>query len=116
MTSGKAALLTASLVGVVALGVVATPTIRNHWSNMNTPAASASAPAADSAPTPVKAKHPAHRATPSREAMTTKKETGKPKKLGGQLLPIEAWASLCLRPNQASGQRYFDSPLDTTRS
>jgi len=76
MTSGKAALLTASLVGVVALGVVATPTIRNHWSNMNTPAATASAPAADSAPTPVKAKHPAHRATPSREA-TTKKETGK---------------------------------------
>ena len=36
MTSGKAALLTAGLVGVVALGVVTAPTIRNHWSKMNT--------------------------------------------------------------------------------
>ena len=77
MTSGKAALLTASLVGVVALGVVAAPTIRNHWSKMDTPATTASAPADTSATTPAKAKRPAHRATTSRDAMTVKKETGK---------------------------------------
>jgi hypothetical protein len=77
MTSGKAALLTASLVGVVALGVVTAPTIRNHWTNMNTPAATASAPATDSANTAAKAKHTAHRATTPRDARTVKKETGK---------------------------------------
>jgi len=76
MTSGKAALLTAGLVGVVALGVVTAPTIRDHWSKMNTPEATASAPADTSAPTPVKATRPAHRAT-SREAVTAKKDTGK---------------------------------------
>jgi len=37
MTSGKAALLTASLVGVVALGIVTAPTIRHSWSAMNAP-------------------------------------------------------------------------------
>jgi len=77
MTSGKAALLTASLVGVVALGVVATPAIRNHWSNTTTPAATASAPATDTAAKPATMKHTAHRTTPARAAMTTKKETGK---------------------------------------
>jgi hypothetical protein len=78
MTSGKAALLTASLVGVVALGVVTAPTIRNHWSKMDTPATTASAPADTSATAPAKAtKRPAHRTTTSRDAMTAKKETGK---------------------------------------
>ena len=82
MTSGKAALLTAGLVGVVALGVVTAPTIRDHWSKMNTPEATASAPADTSAPTPVKAKRPAHRATSreavtAKEAATAKKDTGK---------------------------------------
>jgi hypothetical protein len=69
--------LTASLVGVVALGVVTAPTIRNHWSKMNTPAATASAPASNSATTAAKAKHTTRRATPPRDAMTAKKETGK---------------------------------------
>jgi len=76
MTSGKAALLTASLAGVVALGVVTAPTIRNNWSKMNTPEMSASAPVDASAPVPVKAKRPAHRA-PSREAVTARKDTGR---------------------------------------
>ena len=76
MTSGKTALLTAGLVGVVALGVVATPTIRDNWSKMKTPEMTASAPADTSAPAPVKAMRPAHRA-PSREAVTARKDTGR---------------------------------------
>jgi hypothetical protein len=57
---------------------VAAPTIRNHWTNSTAPAATASAPDTDSAPTtPAKAKHTAHRATAARDTMTTKKETGK---------------------------------------
>jgi hypothetical protein len=77
MTSGKAALLTAGLVGVVALGVVTAPTIRNHWSKINTETTTTtSAPADTSAPAPVKAKRPAHRAAP-REAVTAKKDTGR---------------------------------------
>jgi hypothetical protein len=76
MTSGKAALLTAGLVGVVALGVMATPTIRDNWSKMNTPEMTASAPADTSAPAPVKATRPAHRA-PSREAVTARKDIGR---------------------------------------
>jgi hypothetical protein len=76
MTSGKAALLTASLVGVVALGVVTAPTIRNNWSKMNPPEVSASAPVETSAPAPVEAKRPAHRA-PSRDAVTARKDTGR---------------------------------------
>src|SRR5262249_39068417 len=76
MTSGKAALLTAGVVGVVALGVVTAPTIRNHW-KMNAPAATASAPATDNAPAATKAKRTPRRATPPRDAMTAKKETGK---------------------------------------
>jgi hypothetical protein len=76
MTSGKAALLTAGLVGVVALGAAATPAIRDHWSKMNAPEMTASAPADTSAPAPVKAKRPAHHA-PSREAVTARKDSGR---------------------------------------
>jgi hypothetical protein len=43
---------------------------------MNTPEMTASAPADTSAPAPVKAKRPAHRA-PSREAVTARKDTGR---------------------------------------
>jgi hypothetical protein len=85
MTGGKAALLTASLVGVVALGVVTAPTIRNTWSKMNTPEMSASAPVATSAPVPVEAKPPARRA-PSREAVTASKDTGR---IGS--VPVSVW-------------------------
>jgi hypothetical protein len=75
MTGTKAALLTAGLVGVVALGVVTGPTIRDHWSTMNAPAATA-APAAESpAATPVKTKRAAHRAA-SHEAVAEKKDSG----------------------------------------
>ena len=78
MTNGKAALLTAGLVGVVALGVVTRPAIRDHWTKMNTPEMTASAPADTSAPAaaPVKAKQPAHRA-PSREGVTARKDPGR---------------------------------------
>jgi hypothetical protein len=76
MTTGKAALLTAGLVGVVALGVVTAPTIRDHWTTkMNTPAMTASAPADTTAPAPPTAKRPAHRA-PSREVVTAR-DTGR---------------------------------------
>jgi hypothetical protein len=53
MTVGKAALVTAGLVGVVALGVVAGPTVRDKWSQANAPVAeSTPAPAPESSPAP----------------------------------------------------------------
>lgn len=42
MTGGKAALITAGLVGVVALGVATAPAIHTNWSRMHAPAARAS--------------------------------------------------------------------------
>ena len=103
MTSGKAALLTAGLVGVVALGVVTAPTIRNHWSKMNTETTTtASAPADTSAPAPVKAKRPAHRAA-SREAVTAKEAvTARRTPAGSTLSP-----SRCGSPNCAIASRRF---------
>src|SRR5262245_30621285 len=48
MTGGKAALWTAGLVGVVALGVVTGPAIRDNWSKAMAPS-TVSAPAVESA-------------------------------------------------------------------
>ena len=86
MTSGKAALLTAGLVGVVAFGVVTAPTFRDHWSKkMNTPELTASAPADTSAPAPVETKRPARRA-PSRDAVTARKDSGRI-----DTVPVSVW-------------------------
>ena len=80
MTLGKAGLVTAGLVGVVALGVVAAPTIRDNWSKMKGSEAVATAPAVESsASTPAKTERPARRAKPSSSSRTgdvvaTKKE------------------------------------------
>lgn len=67
MTMGKAGLITAGLVGVVALGVATAPAIRDSWnSRVSAPDTTAVAPAADSsatAPAAVKTERPARRAT-----------------------------------------------------
>jgi hypothetical protein len=81
MTVGKATLLTAGLVGVFTLGVVTSPTIRDHWTH-NAPHSQAAAPATDtSAPAPAKAERrttsarstsaPAHAVTPPKEDNST---------------------------------------------
>src|ERR671925_2255389 len=72
MTVGKAALVTAGLVGIVALGVMTAPTIRDTWSKANAPAANAtpaSAPEASAAAPASKAseRRVARRATPAAE-------------------------------------------------
>ena len=78
MTIGKAGLLTAGLVAVFALGVMTGPTIRDNWSKMNAPEATAAAPAAEpGAPAPVRAERSAPRARSSssrpHEAVATTK-------------------------------------------
>lgn len=85
MTAGKVALVTAGIVGVVALGVAMTPTlreeIRDQWSKARAPMAeSAPAPAPESAAAPAPRKterRTANRVTPSptREIAPMKKES-----------------------------------------
>ncbi len=66
MTVGKAGLLTAVLVAVVALGIMAGPTIRDQWSRMNASEATVAPPAAESgAAAPAKANRPVRRAKAS---------------------------------------------------
>jgi hypothetical protein len=66
MTVGKTGLLTAGLVAVFALGVMTGPTIRDTWSNRNTPEATVAAPAVETnAPAPVRAERPKPRAKAS---------------------------------------------------
>src|SRR5688572_2717840 len=66
MTVRQAGLLTAGLVAVFALGVMTGPTIRDTWSTMNAPEATAEAPAVEpGAPAPVKAERSAPRARSS---------------------------------------------------
>jgi hypothetical protein len=77
-------LLTAGLVAVFALGIMAGPTIRDHWpalSTTNAPEATAAAPAAEpGAPAPVEARRPVPRAPSSssraRAVVAPKKATG----------------------------------------
>jgi hypothetical protein len=61
MTVGKAGLITAGLVGVVALGIAAGPTIQDSWSKINAPVTQAVEPGA----APPAAARPASRARPS---------------------------------------------------
>ena len=61
MTVGKAAVVTACLVGVVALGVATTPAIHRHWSRMHAPVARA----ADGGSTDRAGARPARHAHPS---------------------------------------------------
>jgi hypothetical protein len=77
MTVAKTGLLTAGIVAVFSLGVVTSPTIRDSWSRINAPEATAAAPAVESsAPAPVKAGRPGSRARSSSSgahaAVTTK--------------------------------------------
>jgi hypothetical protein len=66
MTVGKAALLSAGLVAVFALGVMTGPTVQHNLAEMNAPEAAVPAPTAESsAPAPVKAERPARRARSS---------------------------------------------------
>ena len=61
MTVGKAGLITAGLVGVVALGVATGPTIRDSWSKMHASDTTAvSAPAESTAPAAAKASPARH--------------------------------------------------------
>jgi hypothetical protein len=64
MTLGKAGLITAGLVGVVALGVATGPTIQKNWSRMDAPVTPAVETSATSAPQPATAR-PARRARSS---------------------------------------------------
>jgi hypothetical protein len=72
-------LITAGVVGVIALGVATAPTIRDSWTKMNTPETATAAPAVESAATPTpaaKAVRPARR-TPSSASRT--REVAAPK-------------------------------------
>lgn len=75
MTLGKAGLITAGLVGVVALGIAAGPTLQQTWPTKDAPVARAIEP---SAPPPATAR-PAPRARPASarksEVATAKKES-----------------------------------------
>jgi len=57
MTLGKAGLITAGLVGVVALGIAAGPTIEKNWSRTDAPVAQAVEPGTPSPETAVPASH-----------------------------------------------------------
>ena len=57
MTLGKAGLITAGLVGVVALGIAAGPTIEKNWSRTDAPVAQAVEPSAPPSETAVPASH-----------------------------------------------------------
>ncbi len=68
MTVSKATLLAASLVGVVTVGVVTGPAIRDSWNEMKARNATTAAPAVESTPAPTapaKTDRPARRAKPS---------------------------------------------------
>jgi hypothetical protein len=66
MTFGKAGLLIAGIVAAFALGVMASPTIRDSWDRMNAPEAAVAAPSAErKAPAAVTASRPAPRARAS---------------------------------------------------
>jgi hypothetical protein len=76
MTVAKAGLLTAALVGVVVLGVMAGPTIRDSWSKMNAPDTTTASPVEPGAATPAKADRPARRVRSSsstRDVVAAKK-------------------------------------------
>jgi hypothetical protein len=77
MTVGKAAALTAALVGAVALGVAISPTVRDKWSNATAPTAS-TAPAPTAESIAAKSERPARRTAPARtrEFAAPRKETG----------------------------------------
>jgi hypothetical protein len=122
MTVGKASLLTAGLVAVFALGIMAGPTIRDHWSTMSTtnaPEATAAAPAVEpDAPAPVEAKRPAPRVTPpssrAREVVAPKKATGMVETIAVSMWEpelrdrVKAVLSPGTRPEVAAAD--FDSP------
>jgi hypothetical protein len=74
MTVGKAALITAGLVGVVVLGVAAGPTIQKNWSRMHAPVTQAVEPTAPSAATPRPAQH-ARSSSPRTHDVAVKKES-----------------------------------------
>jgi hypothetical protein len=77
MTVGKAAALTAGLVGAVALGVAISPTVRDNWPNATAPTA-ATAPARSGESVAAKSERPARRTAPARtrEFAAPRKETG----------------------------------------
>ena len=57
MTLGKAGLITAGVVGVVALGIAAGPTIEKNWSRTDAPVAQAVEPSVPPSETAVPASH-----------------------------------------------------------
>jgi len=77
MTLGKAAFLTAGLVGAVAIGVAIGPTVRDMWSDSPAPAATTATPHSDT-PAVAKTDRSAPRvAARNRTVTTPKKEAGK---------------------------------------
>jgi hypothetical protein len=91
MTVGKAALLSAGLVAVFALGVMTGPTVQDNLAKMNAPEATASAPAAEpSARAPVKAERPAPRA---RSSSSRTPEAVAPKKTSSTIetVAVSVW-------------------------
>jgi hypothetical protein len=75
MTVGKATLLAAGLVGVVAIGVVAGPTIRDKYSEATTSAPSSAAAPADATPAPAPAPTKTERTASRRVASSTTART-----------------------------------------
>ena len=77
MTVGKTALLTAGLVGAVALGVVISPSVRDTWSDAVAPSAATARAGSDEA-VAAKTERPARRpAARTREIAAPRKEIGK---------------------------------------
>lgn len=76
MTVGKAGLITAALVGVVALGVATGPTIQRHWSSTHAPDTRAAEPSTPPAAAPPAARvHSTARRT--HDVPAVKKESNK---------------------------------------
>lgn len=91
MTAGKATLLTAGLVGVIALGAVTAPTIRDKWSNATAPSATAQ-PATEAAPAePVKAEKSAARTEKTARPLAAM--SAKERKASGAIetVAVSAW-------------------------
>ena len=88
MTAGKAGLLTAGLVAVFAIGVLAGPTIRDSWSTAKSPEArSSSAVAAHTAPVSSSAKRSVARSTPrAHEAVASKDASN-----SVRTVPVSLW-------------------------
>jgi hypothetical protein len=77
MTVGKAGLITAGFVGVVALGVATGPTIQKHWSSMHAPVTQSAEPSTPAPATAPPARHAHSTARRTHDVPATKNESNR---------------------------------------